>query len=431
MLINLFKQISGSKLLSNSVIYMVSNVINASVPFLLLPFLTSNLSTAQFGLVSLFMTFSGFISPFIGMNSEGSIMVNFTNSSITKKLFIWNCIFVSFCSLLILLTTIIIFNTHLSRITSLPLTLLVLAVIVAFFKFQIDLLLAIKQSFGYSIQYGLIQIGYSILNVLLTFIFINKMESKLDGRLYGILLSTILFAFFSWIHLKRINLIQIKNYKKYINAILSFGFGLLPHSIGGLILVLINRFIVAKIMGLEAAGIYSLASQIALVIGFITLSFNNAYVPWLYNKISNSLESKDEKIRIVRLTYLYFIALLIFTVLYVYIAPHIFKIFIDQKFDQVYKLLPFIAFGYWFQGLYFMVVNYIIFLKKTVIQSVITVFTGLISIPITYYLTYNYGIEGTCVAFSFSYLILFLLSWILSNKLYHMPWFNPLVFSRK
>jgi O-antigen/teichoic acid export membrane protein len=154
-------------------------------------------------------------------------------------------------------------------------------------------------------------------------------------------------------------------------------------------------------------------------------------VPWLYNKISNSLESKDEKIRIVRLTYLYFIALLIFTVLYVYIAPHIFKIFIDQKFDQVYKLLPFIAFGYWFQGLYFMVVNYIIFLKKTVIQSVITVFTGLISIPITYYLTYNYGIEGTCVAFSFSYLILFLLSWILSNKLYHMPWFNPLVFSRK
>jgi O-antigen/teichoic acid export membrane protein len=365
------------------------------------------------------------------MNSEGSIMVNFTNSSITKKLFIWNCIFVSFCSLLILLTTIIIFNTHLSRITSLPLTLLVLAVIVAFFKFQIDLLLAIKQSFGYSIQYGLIQIGYSILNVLLTFIFINKMESKLDGRLYGILLSTILFAFFSWIHLKRINLIQIKNYKKYINAILSFGFGLLPHSIGGLILVLINRFIVAKIMGLEAAGIYSLASQIALVIGFITLSFNNAYVPWLYNKISNSLESKDEKIRIVRLTYLYFIALLIFTVLYVYIAPHIFKIFIDQKFDQVYKLLPFIAFGYWFQGLYFMVVNYIIFLKKTVIQSVITVFTGLISIPITYYLTYNYGIEGTCVAFSFSYLILFLLSWILSNKLYHMPWFNPLVFSRK
>jgi len=431
MLIKLFKQISGSKLLSNSVIYMLSNVINASVPFLLLPFLTSNLSTAQFGLISLFMTFSGFISPFIGMNSEGSIMVNFTNSSITKKLFIWNCIFVSFCSLLILLTTIIIFNTHLSRITSLPLTLLVLAVIVAFFKFQIDLLLAIKQSFGNSIQYGLIQIGYSILNVLLTFIFINKMESKLDGRLYGILLSTILFAFFSWIHLKRINLIQIKNYKKYINAILSFGFGLLPHSIGGLILVLINRFIVAKIMGLEAAGIYSLASQIALVIGFITLSFNNAYVPWLYNKISNSLESKDEKIRIVRLTYLYFIALLIFTVLYVYIAPHIFKIFIDQKFDQVYKLLPFIAFGYWFQGLYFMVVNYIIFLKKTVIQSVITVFTGLISIPITYYLTYNYGIEGTCVAFSFSYLILFLLSWILSNKLYHMPWFNPLVFSRK
>lgn len=431
MLIKLFKQISGSKLLSNSVIYMLSNVINASVPFLLLPFLTSNLSTAQFGLISLFMTFSGFISPFIGMNSEGSIMVNFTNSSITKKLFIWNCIFVSFCSLLILLTTIIIFNTHLSRITSLPLTLLVLAVIVAFFKFQIDLLLAIKQSFGNSIQYGLIQIGNSILNVFLTFIFINNMESKLDGRLYGILLSTILFAFFSWIHLRRINLIQIKNYKKYINAILSFGFGLLPHSIGGLILVLINRFIVAKIIGLEAAGIYSLASQIALVIGFITLSFNNAYVPWLYNKISTSLDSKDEKIRIVRLTYLYFIALLIFTVLYVYIAPHIFKIFIDQKFDEVYKLLPFIAFGYWFQGLYFMVVNYIIFLKKTVIQSVITIFTGLISIPITYYLTYNYGIEGTCVAFSFSYLILFLLSWILSNKLYHMPWFNPLVFSRK
>lgn len=410
---------------------MASNIINASVPFLLLPFLTSTLSTAQFGLISLFMTFSGFIGPFIGMNAEGSVMVNFTNSRINKKLFIWNCIFVSFCTLLVLFTLILIFNSFLTSITSLPITLLILALFVAFFKFQIDLLLAIKQSFGLSIQYGLIQISNSILNVFLTYFFINNMDSKLDGRLYGIFLSTILFAFYSWIHLGRKKLILIKNYKKYINSIISFGLGLLPHSIGGLILVLINRFIIAKIIGLEAAGIYSLASQMALVIGFITLSFNNAYVPWLFNKISTSFESKSEKIRIVRLTYLYFFVLLLFTLLYVFISPFVFKLFIDNKYNEVYKLLPIIAIGFWFQGLYFMVVNYIIYLKKTVYQSIITIFTGLISIPVTYYLTINFGIEGTCIAFSIGYFILFVLSWLLSNRLYQMPWLDPLVLSRK
>jgi O-antigen/teichoic acid export membrane protein len=72
--------------------------------------------------------------------------------------------------------------------------------------------------------------------------------------------------------------------------------------------------------------------------------------------------------------------------------------------------------------MYFMVTNYIIYAKKTMIQASITMTLAILKIPLTYFLVNKFGIIGIGLSFSFTYLIFFLSTWLASEKIYPMPW---------
>jgi len=69
-----------------------------------------------------------------------------------------------------------------------------------------------------------------------------------------------------------------------------------------------------------------------------------------------------------------------------------------------------------------MVVGYIFYVKKTYILAWITFMTAVINVFLSYYLIKLNGAlgaaQGTMLAFLFSYIF----TWILSSKVYKMPW---------
>ena len=68
-----------SKLVRSLGIYTISNVINASIPFLLLPLLTNYLSTEDFGILTNFKLLIELLIPFISLNMMTSLQVVFVN----------------------------------------------------------------------------------------------------------------------------------------------------------------------------------------------------------------------------------------------------------------------------------------------------------------------------------------------------------------
>lgn len=58
--------------MSGSAVYLFSNILNAAIPFALLPILTRYLSPAEYGEVAMFNTLLGALGAFVGLNVVGA-----------------------------------------------------------------------------------------------------------------------------------------------------------------------------------------------------------------------------------------------------------------------------------------------------------------------------------------------------------------------
>ncbi len=410
-----------SSLFRSSALYTVSSFVNASIPFLLLPFLTKALSNQDFGIVTMFMTVLGFLMPFVGLSMEGAIARKYYDKSSDFNQYVGNCILIS-CVLFAIVSSIIyVFGETLYQYTFIHKEWMFLAVILCFSKFLTDVLLTIFQMQVKPLLYGALQISQSVLNIGLSIILVIGVSMKWEGRIIAQIASGVIFGIISIFILISKLKISFKLNTRYIKHALKFGGGLVPHALGGLLIILTNRFFILNMIGIDETGLYGAASQIANVLGFITLSFNNAFVPWLYQNLT--MDSDVIRRKIVKLTYYYFGLITLSAIVYYFITPIVFSIFINDKFFAAQKYLIWIIFGFAFQGMYFMVTNYISYAEKTHYQAFITLFVGVFNIGANYVFIKIFGAVGAAMAFCMCFLLLFILTWILSAKVYKMPWF--------
>jgi len=95
-----------------------------------------------------------------------------------------------------------------------------------------------------------------------------------------------------------------------------------------------------------------------------------------------------------------------------------------------YKYVLWIALGYAFQGMYFMVGLYIFYVKKTYILAWVTFSSAGVNIVLNYFFIKANGAIGAAQATTITFFVQFIMVWILSAKVYEMPWRN-VIFSKK
>ncbi|WP_253644392.1 polysaccharide biosynthesis C-terminal domain-containing protein [Vibrio sp. Y42_MX_L11] len=135
------------------------------------------------------------------------------------------------------------------------------------------------------------------------------------------------------------------------------------------------------------------------------------------------MENNEKKKRdIVKKTYVYFVFLVFLAALSFLIAPPILKLVVGEKFHQAAGVLPLIITGQIFMGMYFMITNYIFYIKKTKYLSYVTIISGVVNVLLLLVLIPNYGLKGAAFAFLIANFLRFLGTWALSAKVYKMPW---------
>ena len=193
--------------------------------------------------------------------------------------------------------------------------------------------------------------------------------------------------------------------EKYIKRALNFGVPLIPHAISGSLMTMADRFFVANFIDIGTAGLFVLGSQIGSGMELLTSSFNKAYVPWLFGNLKNITE--DKKVRIVKLTYMYFIAILVVAACYSFLMPKVLGILVGEKFYAAGDYIWPFAFAGALNGMYYMVVNYIFFDGATRSLMYRTLTSSLVHLCLSYILIKYYGIIGACYSVVLSYIILF------------------------
>jgi len=415
-----------SKLLSNSFIFVIGDIINKGIPFLMLPILTRYLTPEDYGIVSIFTVIIAVLSVFTGLNVHGAININFFKMDKRElKNYIGNVYIILAISSLIVLIILSIFSNIIINNIELSINWVYMALLVSFFQFTTNINLLLWVAEQKSKQYIIYQIMQTILITTLSLIFIIKFNMKWEGQILATTIGILTFSMISFIFIIKRGYFYFKLNFNYIKDALYFGIPLIPHTLSGWIKTGSDRILLVSMVGASATGIYSVGYQIGYVIGVVVLALNKVWTPYLFKILSDNPSLKDKE-RIVKFTYIYFIFIILFAILFSYIAQNMVYYFLDEKFIESIQYIKYFALAFAFQGMYFMVTNYIFYVKKTYILSYITFSTAVIHVILLYVLININGTIGAAQATLISFVITFFATWYLSNKVYSMPWNNNL-----
>jgi len=410
-----------SSLARSSSIYTIAGVINSAIPVVLMPILTTRLTPAEYGIVAMFNTLLSIYVIFVSMNLDSAIMRKFyeKDDGDVSAYIGTSTILVTLSFSMIFIGTVV-FGQTLSTYSGVSLKWLMYIPIMAYFQFIIAIILVVYRFNIQAQYYGLFQVLRSVSNVGITLFLILYVQKTYDGRLEANIITAVLFGLIALWLLIRKNMISIKFRIEDFKHALSYGLPLIPHAIGGMLFSTIDRYYLTNYFGLEQTGNFSVAYQIGAILSVFTMAFNTAYAPWLFEKLN--LDDFAVKLKIVKFTYAYFIVLTIGAGLLLKIFPLFIAIFVGPQFTGINIFSSFIVYGFIFQGMYFMVTNYIHYSKKTYLQAILTLSVGLLKIPITYYSIVLWGAAGISISWCICFFLLFASTWILSAKVYKMPW---------
>ena len=386
---------NNKKLFKNISFFTFFNVVNSAIPFLLLPILTAYLTPEDYGIVDIFYNISMIATPIIGLSVVQSIS-RYYFEDIHLPRFV-TTVFVILLGAGLFFITISIFATFLSKdflaVYDIPPLIIVFALVHAFFSQIAEVLLILWRVSYNTVKFGIFRVAKTTLDLGLSIILIVSFAMGWEGRIIPQVAVAVLFGLTAVVLLfKRGSLLRLKINQKYKKQAISFSLPLIFHTLGGNIIGFSDRFFILIMLGLNDVGIYSVGYQIGMVIALLQNSFNQAWVPYFFEKLKE--DHQGEKRKIVKITYVYFGLMLLAVLVFYLITPWIYSFFIGEAFGSGLNVVLWILLGYAFNGMYKMVVNYLFYLKKTIWIAYTTLGAACLNLVLNYLLINLNGIKG-------------------------------------
>ncbi len=402
------------KLTSNILIYGVTNGIKSLVPFIMLPILTTYLSIEQYGELSIIEVTILFLSPFIILNINSAINVEFFKKSKNElNNYITNALAISLFSFFLLFILSIIFTPLISSLLNIESIFIIWLPIFVLLRVVPQVLLGLFQVSNQARKFSLFTIGQTIFDFSLSYILITMYQLGYIGRLEGIYIAFGLASVLGLYLLYKMDYIG-QFTLKYSNEILKFGVPLIPHAIGGTVMAMSDRYFISYYIGNEEVGLYTVAYQLSALMLLVGMSINQAWVPMLYSL----LRSNNKMTQIIKYSLGLALFFLIVGTSIFFLKNLLFNLLVSHKFDSAMEFFPWLLIGFIFQSLYFLVTNFLFFEKKTALLAKITFSGAILNIVLNFLLIQEFGTVGVAYATAITWLIFFLFVFYFTFKLY-------------
>lgn len=409
-------------LFKRSSIYLLSNILNALVPFILLPVLTRYLSPDEYGQIAMFQMLVTGLAALTGLNSVGAANRKYYDcNQESLPQFNGTCVHILLISSLCLGFFSILLSDKVSQWLNIPIVWIYLAIIISSSNYIVQLRLGQWQIREKAFSFGIMQVSQSILVLILSFFLIVWQKQGAAGRVDALLATSIIYALFSLFLMYRDRLLQLFPLRKdFFKDALSFGVPLVPHVIGIFFLSSIDRFFINQQLGISEAGIYMLAVQLSLGMAVVFDAINKALIPWLFRALAD--KNPQQLQRLVKFTYLFFITVFGLGGLSFIIGPWIVTWIAGEEYQRASTVIGWLCLGQAFSGMYLMVTNYLFYVKKTGYLSLVTISCGILNVFLLIILMRLYGIVGVAMAFTISMFIRFILTWWLTLLFGGISW---------
>jgi O-antigen/teichoic acid export membrane protein len=392
------------KLLSkNILIYGTTNALKSLIPFIMLPILTSHLSISDYGLLSIIETTILFITPFILLNINSAINIEyFKVEQNTLKKYITNAILLSIISFLFLLTLALSFKKKISNWLNINENLIISIIIFSSLRVIPSVVLSLYQSKQLAFKFLIYNLFQSFMDFSLSYLFVVIYKYGYMGRLAGTYISFLISTIIGVYIIYKMNYLT-KPVFYYSKDILKFCLPLIPHSIGGTIIAMSDRYFVLYFFGNEKVGLYTIAYQLSAIMLLVSTSVNQAWAPMFFKLL------KEKKLKdIYTFTTMLFIFFILIGVIIYLLKDLLFSFFVNIKYYKSKEYFLWLLLGFIFQSLYFLVTNLIFFEKKTKILAFITMMGAFLNIILNYILIKLFGVIGVAYATAITWLLFFI-----------------------
>jgi O-antigen/teichoic acid export membrane protein len=413
------------KIFSDSAVYSFGIVLNRLLGFLLLPVYTHYFTPDEFGVYSLVYAFWFFAAVFYLYGMETSFQKYFIETEdIEGKRNIY-----SSTLLLIFITSLVLSaviysgsglissvltgnpgNAYLFRLLSL------LLFIDALSRFPMILI----NSRQISKVYTFINVSAVIVNIAFNVVFIIILKYGLEGIFYASIISYSYIFLVSFLYCIKYFLLRIKT--ESLKILLRFARSFLLYGIFLISLDVIDRFLLGFFKGNEEVGIYSACYRIGVVMNLAVSGFRVAWIPFFLD-----LKSKQDNKQIFSRVFTYFTfgAMLLFLIIALF-SDDLVRIrigdftLIDQKYWGGTAVIPYILLAYFFFGLYTNINVASYFQNKISYLIISSAAGGISNVIFNLILIPPFSLLGAAVSTLLSYLLMFIILYVYSQKIYPM-----------
>ena len=188
-----------------------------------------------------------------------------------------------------------------------------------------------------------------------------------------------------------------------IRQLLRLGIPLVPHMFAQWALQVADRIVIAGIVSASALGVYSLASNIGLPVLMLVQSVNYGFMPtYARAGAGNATREELEKTVLMQATTVAFVSMAV-----ALLAPPFLGIVAASSYGQAGSLVPWIALGYAFFGLYCIPMNGLTLgAGQTKYVPVVSLCGAIANIGLLYLLVPSGGIRAAAIAAAGAYGVL-------------------------
>jgi|GEM_PF-401719 len=416
-------KLSSTTFVRSSLVYLLGSVITAALPMLLLPVLTRYLTPTDYGIVATSTVIVQIFTVVLGLNAFGLITrTHFDRNAVAQQRLVSTsimlAIILSGSLLLLLLPTSDVLETA----TKFPASWMFVLVLLAFTTVAQTTYLSLLQARDEPNRYIRIQIAGTTLNLGFSLLFVVALGMDWRGRMLAIVISGALVAVVGLYGLvSKLRLLRVSFDMGSLRSLLSFGIPLIPHFIGGWVMMMVARLYLNNLATVADTGLYSVGFNIAAPIALFVGAANQAYVPALFSKLSDP--ATLDRLLLARVLLIGAAVLPILAVLYGFAAYWFLPLIVGPRFYGAADYVLWLGLAFAIQGVYFIFGNFVIYSKRTSLMSWRADFLGglamLIACPLLIQIN---GPIGAAQASALAFAVSCIGCITASRVAYPMPW---------
>lgn len=398
-----------SKLVKNSAIYAIGDIVPRLFSFICFPILTSYLSPSEYGIINYVNTLNLFLIVFsvLCLNTYYLVFYYRQPSVEEQKKLLGNLsiFIITITFVLSLIAYSIGFslpNGGNDKITFYPY--ITIGIAINFFSVFSVLPLALFRLKERPLPLTIINVIKGGLILALTLVMVVFLGYKALGVLMATLVINIIFApVFVYITAK--NAIFKINWKQLKSALI-FSLPLVPGALAYYLVSMSDRILIEKYVDLNSLGIYSTASTLALLLNIVSNGAYKAFEPYFFKIYKTPLFAKQFQ----KIHDAFLLILIISAGGLALFSREFFVLFSSEKFHTAYIYVPVILIGVLACSMSSLYGTIITAKEKTKLNSIISICGGIFSVFMNILLLPRLGIIVACITSALSFVGMMLVS---------------------